>query len=286
MTQHFPIAAITDEFSPDIEKAAASMREVGMVAAELRMVFGKNIIDLTDEELDRACRIAAANGLKIISIASPLLKCVLPDAPEVDARFQQDMFASRQTIADQPRLAARAFQIARKTGAGIIRVFSYWRTVDPDKCFERVVEALRNLAEQAAKENVIIGLENEHACNIATARETARVLAAVEHPNLKVVWDPANAYVSGEIPFPDGYGMLPVNRIVHVHAKDCRKADHTVAWGELGAGDLDWKGQIAALVSDGYKGYISLETHWPGPGGDKHMASMICGRTLKSLVTV
>ena len=88
-----------------------------MVAAELRMVFGKNIIDLTDEELDQACRIAAANGLKIISIASPLLKCVLPDAPEVDARFQQDMFASRQTIADQPRLTARAFQIARKTGA-------------------------------------------------------------------------------------------------------------------------------------------------------------------------
>jgi L-ribulose-5-phosphate 3-epimerase len=204
----------------------------------------------------------------------------------VDARFQQDMFAAKQTIADQPRLTARAFQIAKKTGAGIIRVFSYWRTVDPDQCFERVVEALRNLAEQAAKENVIIGLENEHACNIATARETARVLAAVEHPNLKVVWDPANAYVSGEIPFPDGYRMLPVNRIVHVHAKDCRKADHTVTWGELGAGDVEWKGQIAALVSDGYKGYVSLETHWTGPGGDKHLASMICGRTLKRLVTV
>ena len=223
MTQYFPIAAITDEFSPDIEKAAASMHEIGMTGAELRMVFGKNIIDLTDEELDRAMRRScAAHGLEIISIASPLLKCVLPDAPEVDARFQQDMFASKHTIADQPRLTARAFEIAKRTGARIIRVFSYWRTVDPDQCFDRVVSALRDLADQAAAHDVIIGLENEHACNIATAEETARVLAALDHPNLKVVWDPANAYVAGEKPYPDGYRLLPVDRIVHVHAKDCR----------------------------------------------------------------
>jgi len=41
---------------------------------------------------------------------------------------------------------------------------------------------------------------------------------------------------------------------------------------------------VDALARDGYKGYINLETHWPGPGGDKHEASMICGRNLKSLV--
>jgi sugar phosphate isomerase/epimerase len=285
MTQYFPIAAITDEFSPDIEKATASMHEIGMTAAELRMVFGKNIIDLTDDELDRACRIARAQGLDIISIASPLLKCVLPDAPEVDARFQQDMFASKNTIADQPRLTKRAFEIAKKTGARIIRVFSYWRTVEPDKCFDRVVTALRDLADQAAQHDLIIGIENEHACNVATAAETARVLAAIDHPNLKVVWDPANAYVAGEKAFPDGYRLLPVNRIAHVHAKDCRLDGHKALWGPVGACDLDWKGQVKALVDDGYNGYISLETHWPGPGGDKHMASVICGWNLKSLVT-
>src|ERR1051325_3026885 len=198
MTQYFPIAAITDEFSPDIEIAAASMREIGMVAAELRVVFGKNIIDLSDEELDRARAIVAAQRLQIISIASPILKCVLPDAPAVDSRFQQDMFAAKHTIDDQPRLAARAFEIAKRTGARIVRVFSYWRTVDPDQCFDRVVAALRELADQAAAEGLIIGLENEHACNIATGAETARLMNAVRHPNLKVVWDPANARVAGE----------------------------------------------------------------------------------------
>ena len=34
----------------------------------------------------------------------------------------------------------------------------------------------------------------------------------------------------------------------------------------------------------GYQGAISLETHWPGPGGDKFQASVICGRNLRNLV--
>src|SRR6185369_5360191 len=148
MSAHFRIAAITDEFSPEIETAVQSMKSIGMTGAELRMVFGKNIIDLTDEELDRAITIVNGAGLEILSIASPLLKCVLPDSPDVDPRFQQDMFAAKLTFADQPRLAERAFQIANKTGARIIRVFSYWRTVDPDACFDRIVVALRALAEK------------------------------------------------------------------------------------------------------------------------------------------
>ncbi len=284
MSQRFPIAAITDEFSPELETAARSMSEIGMVAAELRMVFGKNIIDLSDQELDRAAGILKTHGLAIISIASPLLKCVLPDSPEIDPRFQQDMFAAKYNFEDQPRLAARAFEIARRTGANIVRVFSYWRTVDPEQCFDRVVAALEDLARQAAAHDLIIGLENEHACNISTAAETARVLQAINHPNLKVVWDPCNAYISGEIPYPDGYRLLPPGRIVHVHAKDCFVEDHKPIWGALGEGGIDWKGQIDALERDGYRGYISLETHWPGPGGDKHLASMISGRNLKSMV--
>jgi L-ribulose-5-phosphate 3-epimerase len=285
MSQYFPLAAITDEFSPELETAVRSMAELGMTGAELRMVFGKNIINLTDEEVDRAIGIVKSHGLEIVGLASPLLKCVLPDSPDVDARFQQDMFAAKLTIEDQPRLAARAFELAERTGARIIRVFSYWRTVEPEKCFDRIVEALSGLAGQARGRGVIIGLENEHACNIATGAETARVMRALDHPNLKVVWDPANAHVAGEErPFPDGYRQLPAGSIVHVHAKDCRVDGHKSTWEQIGEGEIDWKGQVEALIQDGYKGYISLETHWPGPGGDKHAASVICGRTLKALV--
>ena len=109
---HSPLAAITDEFSPDLETAARAMASLGMTGAELRMVSGKNIIDLTDQEVARAVAILRAFGLTIVSIASPVFKCVLPDAPEVDTRFQQDVFAAQHTMADQPRLARRAIEIA------------------------------------------------------------------------------------------------------------------------------------------------------------------------------
>ncbi|HOL72076.1 MAG TPA: sugar phosphate isomerase/epimerase family protein [Bryobacteraceae bacterium] len=280
-------AAITDEFCPDIEAAAQAMADIGMTGAELRVVFGKNILDLTDSEVEAAKAAVNAKGLEVVSLSSPLLKCVLPDSPPVDTRFQHDVFASQHTFEDQPRLARRAFEIAHKTGARVIRVFSYWRTVEPEKCFDRIAEALGCLARDAAKEDLIIGVENEHACNISTGADTARLLAAVDHPNLQVVWDPANAYVAGEIPFPDGYRALPANRIAHVHAKDCRILEqHKPIWGPLGTCDIDWKGQIAALLADGYSGWVSLETHWPGPQGNKLQASIICGCNLQSLLSV
>jgi L-ribulose-5-phosphate 3-epimerase len=279
----FPLSAVTDEFSLDFETAAKSMRELGMSAAELRVIDGRNIIDFTDADLDRVTSIAERYGLRILSIASPILKCELPGAPPIDSSIQHDLFGARFTIADQPRLADRAFAIAKKTGASIIRVFSYWRTVEPEKCFAPAAAALRNLAQEAARHDVTIGLENEHACNIATAAESARLLQAVDHPNLKLIWDPANAYVAGERPYPDGYRLLPIDRIVHVHAKDCTMKDREPVWGPLGEGDIGWKPQLEALWRDGYRGYISLETHWRGPNGDKHEASMICGRNLKSL---
>ncbi len=282
--QQFKIGAITDEFSPDIAVASASMASLGMEASELRMVFGKNIIDLTDDEIDRALAIVRAHSLPVVSIASPLLKCTLPNAPETDSRFQQDAFAAKHNFEDQPRLTRRAFEIAHRAGARFIRVFTYWRTIDPPAVFDRVVEALGNLADLAAKEDLIIGLENEHACNVATAAETRQVLDALDHPALQVVWDPANAYVSGENPFPGGYALLPPERIGHVHAKDCKLDGHKPLWGPLGECDIDWRGQIDALARDGYNGYINLETHWQGPGGDKHEASMICGRNLRKLV--
>jgi len=283
MDLQFPIAAITDEFSPDLAKALPAMKAIGMTGAELRVVSGKNIMDLTDEELSQAIHQCRDAGMEIISIASPVLKCILPGAPDLDTRFQQDAFGSKHTFEDQPRLAERAFEIAKRTGAKIIRVFSYWRTQQPEKCFDAIVSALADLAEKAKKHNVIIGLENEHACNVGTGSEAARILKALDHPNLKLVWDPANCLVAGENPFPEGYRALPPGRIVHVHAKDCRIENGKVIWSVLGTQQVDWKGQLAALAADGYKGWISLETHWPGPGGDKMQASTICGWNLRSL---
>jgi sugar phosphate isomerase/epimerase len=280
----FRIAAITDEFSPqDLDAALTGMADVGMTGAELRVIGGRNMIDLSDEEVDRVRAAVETRGMEVVGLASPLLKCVLPDSPPLDERVQHDVFGSPHTFEDQPRLTARAFEIAERLGAPIIRVFSYWRTTEPERTYDRLAEALLALADEAARRNVVIGLENEHACNVGTGEEASRLLGRLDHPALKLVWDPANASILGEVPFPGGYGTLDARRIGHVHAKDCFVKDHKPEWGPVGEMGIDWRGQIDALRRDGYAGWISLETHWTGPKGDKFEASTICGRNLKTL---
>ena len=278
-----PIAAITDEFSPQLAEAIPVMKEIGMLGAELRLVDGKNIMDLTQDELKRTKDLLDSEGLTVVSVATPLLKCVLPNGPELDSRFQHDVFQSKHSYEDQPRLTEHAFEIAKFFGAPIIRVFSYWRTVKPEFCLDGIVAALSNLAALGRGEGIVIGLENEHACNLATASEVARALDFIPNPYLKLVWDPANALIGGESPFPGGYSLLPKERIAHIHAKDCHIENEQPVWGPLGTRRILWREQIAALLADGYRGYVSLETHWSGPNGNKLEASRICGWNLKGL---
>lgn len=286
MSLRLPIAAITDEFAADLPTTLKAMQGLGMTGAELRMAFGKNLMTMSDEEVKEFTRACHDHGIQVISLATPILKCVLPDAPPVDPRFNQDIFGSKNTIDDQPRLMDRAVEIAHLTGAKFIRVFSYWRTIRPRETYDRVVEALETLAERAEKENLIIGLENEHACNVATGEDAAIVLGRVQHPHVKLVWDPANAVCAGGKGYPEGYSALPKDRIGHVHAKDCTMVGDgfTPEWGPLGTKDTNWQAQIDDLIRDGYQGFISIETHWPGPGGDKFQASMIVGQNLHDLV--
>jgi L-ribulose-5-phosphate 3-epimerase len=256
--QRFLIGAVTDVFSPDVAVAANAMHELGMRSAELRTINGRGVLEAGKEELKRALDALQECHLGVVAIASPLLKCTLQDWPA------------------QSRLAERAFEIAMEAGARTIRVFSGLRVGEPEKHFERVVDLLQDLADKAGRHGLTIAIENDRACNIATAQEMAGVLAAIDHSNLQVVWDPAAAYISGEKPFPTGYQMLDTTRIALVHAKDCTLEGHMPVWEPLGEGDIDWQGQIDALSEDHYEGAIHLETYWPGIGD--------CARNLKRMV--
>jgi L-ribulose-5-phosphate 3-epimerase len=70
---------------------------------------------------------------------------------------------------------------------------------------------------------------------------------------------------------------------VHVHVKDCVLESGRPVWGPPGV-SVNWAGQIDALSRDGYRGWLSLETHWTGPSGDKLEASEICARLVRDFV--
>jgi L-ribulose-5-phosphate 3-epimerase len=277
------LAAITDEFAADLETSLTAMQQLGFAEAELRLIDGKNVVELTASEIAGAREAVERHGMRVVSLASPLLKYVLPGGLEIDRRVQQDVFGAAYTLDDHERLTRRTLDAAQTLGARVIRVFSFWRTSEPRRCFPAIVDALRPLCDAAAARGLQIGLENEFACNVGTAEEAAALLEMLPHPALGLIWDPANAAVLGGVPFPEGYSKLPLDRLLHVHVKDCTVDNFVPTWQPLGA-NIDWKGQIAALVRDGYNGSFSLETHWRGEHGDRLEASRICGRILRDLV--
>ena len=132
--QHFPTAAITDEFSTDDLDTAlarhARRRHDRRGAARAVRAATSSTWRTTSSTRVRQAVEAPRHARAEHRVAAAQVRAarrVRRSTP----RFQQDVFGSTYTFDDQPRLTRRAFEVAESTGAPIIRVFSYWRTVDP-----------------------------------------------------------------------------------------------------------------------------------------------------------
>lgn len=156
--------------------------------------------------------------------------------------------------------------MANVVGTDRVRCFDFWRLEDQAPYRAAINDKLRETAAKAEKRGIILVLENEPACNTATGTEAAKVLTAVQSRSFMLNWDPGNAAASGEIPFPDGYNLVPKDRIGHCHCKDTVKKTKGYDWAPMGGGIIDWAGQFKALKRDGYHFAVSLETHWHGAG--------------------
>jgi L-ribulose-5-phosphate 3-epimerase len=262
----FHVAVINDEISQDFgHSCEVAARDFGMGWIELRGMWKKNICSLDDKEVAEAQRILGKYQLRVTDIASPLFKVDWPGAPK--SKFSEGKnFNANFTLGQQDEVLERAIQMAKAFQTNRVRCFDFWRLEDQAPYRAAVNDKLREAANQAAKNGIILVLENESACNTATGAEAAKVLSAVESPSLMLNWDPGNAAASGEIPYPDGYQLLPKDRIGHCHCKDAVKKGKKYEWAPMGGGLIDWAGQFRALKADGYRYAVSLETHWNGGG--------------------
>ena len=267
----FRISVINDEISQDFGHACeVASREFGMSWIELRGMWKKNIVNLDEKEVAEARRILEKYQLKVTDIASPLFKVDWPGAPK--SRFSEaKSFGANFTLEQQDEVLERAMEMAKSFQTDRVRCFDFWRLEDQAPYRSAINDKLRDAADKAAKKGIILLLENESACNTATAAEAAKVLSAVQSPSLMLNWDPGNAAASGEIPYPGGYNLLPKERIGHCHCKDVVKIGK-VDWAPMGGGVIEWAGQFKALKRDGYHFAVSLETHWEG-GGSKEESS-------------
>ena len=261
----FRVAVINDEISQDFGRVCeVASREFGMGWMELRGMWNKNIVKLDEKEVAEARSLLQKYQLKVTDIASPLFKVDWPGAPK--SKFSEaKSFGADFNWKEQDEVLDRAIELAKAFGTERVRCFDFWRLEDQAPYRAAINDKLRDAAQKAEKKGITLVLENESACNTATAAEAVKVLSAVQSPSFMLNWDPGNAAAGGETPYPDGYNLLPKERIGHCHCKDFIKTGKG-EWAPMGGGIIDWAGQFKALKRDGYHFAVSLETHWNGGG--------------------
>jgi len=261
----FKLSVINDEITQDFGRACeVAAQEFGLQFIEIRGMWGKNIMRLDAKEIDEARKILEKHKLRVSSIASPIFKVDWPGAPTSKFSPKRDQFGADFTFEQQDELLERGFELTRVFQADRIRIFDFWRLEEQKLYRAAIDDQLREAAKKAEKRGVILLLENEAACNTATGEEAGRTLGAVRSPNLMLNWDAGNAASRGEVAYPDGYSHIPKNRIGYLHCKDVIRHDSKYEWMKMGGGIIDWVGQYRALKKDGYRGVVSLETHWRG----------------------
>src|SRR5579885_553313 len=262
----FRVGVINDEISQDFGRACeVASQEFGMRWIELRGMWKKNIVNLDEKEVAETKRILQKYQLNVTDIASPLFKVDWPGATK--SKFSEaKSFGADFGMSQQDEVLEKAMEMAKAFGTDRVRCFDFWRIEDQAPHRAAINDKLREAAAKAEKRGIILVLENEYACNTATGAEAAKVLAEVKTPSLMLNWDPGNATGRGEVAYPDGYNLLPKDRIGHCHCKDAVKKHDHYDWAPMGGGIIDWVGLFKALKRDGYRLAVSLETHWNGGG--------------------
>jgi len=280
----FNIAVISDEISADFDHACHVVaQEFGLTWIELRSMWGKNLMDLSPDQIGEIQKILARYNLQVTDIASPLFKTDWPGAPRSQYSSKGDMHAAAEaTFKQQDEILEKSIALAKTFKTGKVRCFDFWRIDDVTPYRTGIDEKLRSAAETAGKQGIQLVLENEFECNTATGRESARTLSAVKSPHLALNWDPGNAVMRGELDaFPAGWELLPKDRIHHCHCKNAVKNDAgKIEWAPVDKGYVDLAAQFRALKQAGYRDAVSLETHWHG-GGTPEQSSRISWAGMK-----
>ena len=256
------ISAITDEIGKTQADAIAFAHQYGLQWVELRNVpeTKKEFAFLTEPELKGWAAELGANKLKVSFLNSGLLKFTWPGTEPARTRKETDEQRATRLAVEQKRWDARkedvasAVRAANILGVDKLRVFTGTRVANPETTYKLIVQVMEELVPIAEKGKVHLLIENENSQNIGTSLETRDIMALLPSKTIGFNWDPQNALPLKEVPWPDGYSVLPKNRMLNAQFKGKGLLDGSP---EL----LNWKAILEAMQKDGYQGHIGLETH-------------------------
>lgn len=259
------ISAITDEIAPSPAEAIRFAQQYGLKWVELRAVPGQKTYYqfLEEPELRAARKELDAAGVRVSFLNTGLLKFPLPGTEPLRYRNEAPEARARRLARDQAEFDRRmedlrkAIRAAHILGTDKVRIFAFTRVAEPLALLPRIAEILEPMIALAEKENVRLLVENETSCNVATCAEAAALLRLLPSKHFGVNWDAQNGAAFNETPFPDGYNLLPKDRIGNVQIKGRSVLE--------GPQKLDWAAIFRAMEADGYQGCFGLETHIFGP---------------------
>lgn len=278
----FKLAVTTDEIDEDLRVALPFLKRFGLRYCEIRSLWQKYNTSQPLEKIRAARRMLDDAGIRLAVLDTGFFKIRLPAADAADAA---------KVLQEQWDLLDRAFERADILGTRLIRTFgfTYKRGTEPDPgAYSRIYELVGESAARAEKSGYRLALENVGGSYIATSSQCVALLRAVRSPALGLTWDPNNAAREGDPePFPAGYESLDAKRIWHVHFRDYRRnAEGDVEWCGVGDGEFDHVGQLKALRRDGYRGSVSLETHFKINGSKADASAYSLERLLQAVKKV
>ncbi|MSU51397.1 MAG: sugar phosphate isomerase/epimerase [Opitutus sp.] len=247
---------ISDEVSQDLPVLRAFVREFGLPGIELRSSAGRAFKDLTDADVATIGGAAREDGWKVFGCSTPVFKCALEDAAAITAHRE---------------IFKRSLDVARTLNADLLRIFTFLRQPNPlePQRLARIAEHLLGLAELSRGSGVRLGIENEHSCFTGTVGEMEAILALLPADRFGAIWDPCNVLYVPDVPPPAASDIARLApRLFHIHLKDSIRRSPAGAGGLLavgtpvGVGAIDWRAHLSALRECGYRGMLSLETHW------------------------
>jgi sugar phosphate isomerase/epimerase len=237
------LSGFADEISPDLTQQLTVLKEEKMKYIELRSVWGKNITDLSDEELHNAKKELEQNNIQVSAIGSRVGKIGILD------EFETHLFD-----------LDRAISIAKLFGTEYIRVFSFLIPSTDDSNIHRdeVLLRMKRMINKAEEAEVTLLLENEFGTYADVPQRCLDVLETCSSPKLRLAFDPANFVQAGVKPMSEGFDML-MPYVEYIHMKDARFANRKVT--PVGMGDGEIAELVRRLQEAKYDGFLSLEPH-------------------------
>lgn len=243
----FTLSAFGDEIAVKLHDQLDVLVDLKIGYLELRTAWGKNVLELDDEEADKVAGLCAHRGIRVSAIGSPLGKSPITAPME-----------------EEVRKLDRLMRTAEIVGTQRLRVFSYYppdisTNARYDEYVETAAERLARLADHAARHGYTFLLENEKEIVGDTVDRCATILRLLSRPNVTFAWDPANFVQVGERQVTDRGWPILGGATGYVHIKDAFLADAAVC--AAGEGD----GQVPELLTNlraaGYQGFLALEPH-------------------------